>query len=257
MPADFRATQQAFTDWLRDLGTAPALAGVEPRRLAIYRELFLGNVTDFIDNAYPLLKSLTDAGEWQGLCNRFFARHRCHTPYFREIAREFLDYLEAQEAGWLTARPWRHELARFEWTEMAAEFAGGDALPAGTREEGDLLADIPVPAPALWVLACRWPVHTFTAGAVPAAEPPVLPTCLLLFRDAADGVQTLEVNALTARLVEHLLEDGRCSGRALLEAVAAEAGLAAEATFMAAGADLLQQLRDAGVIRGMRAVTTP
>jgi hypothetical protein len=257
MPADFRATQQAFTDWLRDPGAAPAPAGVESRRLAIYRELFLSNVTGFIDNAYPLLKGLTEPAEWQRLCHGFFARHRCHTPYFREIACEFLDYLETQESGWLAARPWRHELARFEWTEMAAEFAGGDALPAGTREAGDLLADIPVPAPALWVLACRWPVHTFTAGTVPAAEAPALPTCLLLFRDAADGVQTLEVNALAARLVEHLLEDGRRCGRALLEAVAAEAGLAADAAFLAAGADLLQQLHAAGVIRGMRAATTP
>ena len=94
MPADFRARQKALTDWLRDPASVPAPAGMERRRLDVYRELFFNNVAGFVENAYPVLQALTEATEWQRLVAGFFAKHRCHTPYFREIAREFLAFAE-------------------------------------------------------------------------------------------------------------------------------------------------------------------
>lgn len=251
MPADFRAVQKSLTDWLRDPVSAPVPAGMERRRLDVYRELFFNNVSGFVENAYPVLQSLTAPAEWQRLVAGFFAQHRCHTPYFREIAREFLDHLERGGASWVEGKPWRRELAHFEWAEMAAEFTGDDALPAGVCAQGDLLDNRPVPAPALWVLVYRWPVHLFTAENPPGTEPPPQPCCLLVFRDADDGVRRLEVNALTARLVECLQQEAGLTGRALLARVAAEAGMAVDADFVAAGAATLEELRQAGVIRGV------
>ena len=248
MPADFRARQKALTDWLRDPASVPAPAGMERRRLDVYRELFFNNVAGFVENAYPVLQALTEATEWQRLVAGFFAKHRCHTPYFREIAREFLAYLEAHEADWLAEKPWRHELAHFEWAQMVAEFSGDDTLPAGTGD-GDLLDGRPVLAPALWVLVYRWPVQALAPESPPADVAPAQPVCLLLFRDRDDSVRNLEVNALTARLVERLQQDAGLTGRAALHALAAEAG---GADLVAAGAAVLDELRQAGVIRGVR-----
>lgn len=247
----FHVLQDAFTAWVRDPALPPP-AGIEPRRLAIYRELFFNNVCDFVATAYPVLKSLLPAAEWAGLLRDFFREHRAQSPYFRDISLEFRHWLQEARPDWLAARPWAAELLHFEWAELAADCAETDPEPAALAE-GDLLSGIPVLRAATWPLAYRWPVHALAPGKPPAELPPALPTFLLLWRDDAGQVRQREASALACRLVE-LLQSAPSTGRDMLATLAAEAGHAGTVppAFLEGGAALLAELRDLGLILGVR-----
>lgn len=256
MPAErpaFQRVQKEMTDWLREPEARPAPA-VERRRLDIYRELFFNNVRDFIETAYPILQSLLPAAEWEELVSRFFAEHRSQSPYFRDISLEFRTWMENTRAEWLAERPWALELLHYEWVELAADCADTEPDPP-CQPEGDLLVGIPCLRQAVWALAYRWPVHTLGPANPPTPEPPAQLTCLLIFRDDADRVEQLEIDPLSARLVELLQERTLRTGRELLLQLAAEAGYELPAqldTFLQAGAGLLAELRAKGVILGTR-----
>ncbi|MDF2445439.1 MAG: hypothetical protein K0S46_675 [Moraxellaceae bacterium] len=252
-PLSFQREQKRMTDWLREPTQAPA-PDVEQRRLDIYRELFFNNVREFVETAYPVLKQLLPAAEWDALVAGFFAGHRAQSPYFRDISLEFRHWMEATQHEWMTARPWVVELLHYEWVELAADCAETLA-DSPCSPEGDLLAGIPCLREAVWPLAYRWPVHTFSVHNPPATLPPAELTCLLVYRDAHDTVRQLEINPMTARLVELLQGRSRESGRELLRRLAAEAGYATpeqQESFIVAGAGLLQTLRDSGVVLGTR-----
>lgn len=253
MPSEpgFGRLQAEMAAWIRDPALPPP-AGLERRRIAIYRELFFNNVRDFVETAFPVLRSLLPVSEWESLLQDFFARHRAQSPYFRDISLEFRQWLEGERAGWLAARPWAAELLHFEWAELAADCAEIESDPDGCA--GDLLAGLPLPRRAIWPLAYRWPVHTLGPASPPAASPPATPTFLLLWRDDAGRVRQREASALAARLVELLLLGQGGSGRELLERLAAEAGCSgpALAPFVESGAALLEELQREGLILGIR-----
>jgi len=92
-PGNFRAIQRQFAAHLRDPSKPPP-PGLEERRLEVYRGLFIRNMEGFLTDAFPVLKTLYRKDDWRELARRFYARHRCHSPYFAEISREFIDYLE-------------------------------------------------------------------------------------------------------------------------------------------------------------------
>lgn len=252
MPAEpgFSALQDELAGWVRD-PSRPVPAGLEPRRLAIYRELFFNNVREFIDAAFPVLKSLLPAPEWADLLQHFLAGHRAQSPYFRDISLEFRQWLERERTSWLAARPWAAELLHFEWAELAADCAALPPEPPWTK--GDLMAGVPVLRNACWALAYRWPVHVLGPASPPAAEPSATPTFLLLWRDEADAVRQMEVSPLAARLVE-LLQVEPGPGESLLAVLAAQSGLegAAVAPFVRAGAAVLEEFQERGLILGIR-----
>lgn len=249
----FQATQKQMTDWLREPHSKPA-PDVELRRLNIYRELFFNNVRDFVETAYPVLKSLLPEHEWDELVSRFFAEHRCVSPYFRDISLEFRTWIESSQTEWQASHPWGVELLHYEWVELAADCAEAAVDAAACQPDGDLLAGIPFVQACVWPLVYRWPVHALSAERPPTFAAPAVPVCLLVFRDSADDVHVLEVNPLSARLVEMLQAHAPRSGRDLLQELAAEAGYTGSGVdaFVHAGAVMLETLRENGVIRGTR-----
>ncbi len=251
--ADFRRLQQQMTAWLRDPGrlSPPAL---EARRLEIYRELIHGNIRDFVDAAYPVLKSLLVASDWDELLRAFMAGHRAQSPYFRDIPLEFCEWLQSARPAWLQEHPWIAELLHYEWMLLAADHAE-TAPDAAALPAADLLQGRPCLRQALWPLAYRWPVHELGPENPPLPEPPAQATCLLLYRDDDDKVSLLVVSALSARLVEMMQASRTCSGRELLQQLAVEAAVpadaAAEEAFVQAGTAMLADLQRLGVILGV------
>lgn len=256
MPADFQSLQKEMTAWLREPAVAPAPA-VEMRRLEIYRELIHNNIRDFVETAYPVLQSLLPSTEWDYLLTRFVAEHRAHSPYFRDISLEFRQWMESTRPEWLAAHPWAQELMHFEWVELAADCLEVPADTTAVNPDGDLLAGIPCLREALWPLVYRWPVHELGPDKPPPAEVPAQPSCLLVFRDDDDTVDMLVVHPLSARLVELLQAGEARSGRDLLWQLATETAVAdaGRESFVDAGAGLLADLRQRGVIRGTRLLT--
>ncbi|MEW6514628.1 MAG: putative DNA-binding domain-containing protein [Pseudomonadota bacterium] len=237
----FQQFQHDFGRHLRDPRRAPRPAGVPARRAAIYTELLFNNLTGFLDACYPVTRSVLGETRWRRLQRAFFREARCHTPYFREIPREFLDWLPA------TAGPaWLKELAHYEWVELALDVMDAEASPHDPR--GDLLDGIPVLAPALMNLAYPWPVQRIGPDYRPRKP---RQTHLLVYRDADDEVRFIELNPVSARLVD-LLREGRLNGHDACAAIAAELGHADPQAVIGHGARLLAELHAAGALLGVR-----
>ncbi len=68
--ADFIQQQYDFAAHIRNPEQNPAPAGIEDRRMGIYRELFYNNVEGFLSNGFPVLAGITGrygAGtQWRG-----------------------------------------------------------------------------------------------------------------------------------------------------------------------------------------------
>ena len=244
--ADFKALQRSFADHLRDPDHNPPPAGIEERRLKIYRELFFNSIESLLAGNFPVLKRLLEPdGAWHELVRRFYARHRSQTPYFTRIAREFVDWLAGPGAG--LAPAYAPELAHYEWVELALAIEEIELPLNAVDAAGDLLALRPAVSPLAWSLSYTWPVHRLAPGKVPASLPEA-PTLLVVYRDRADRIGFLEINAVTARLLE-LLQAAGCTGSAALAQLAEELDMAPIA-LAAAGTRILEQLREHDILLG-------
>lgn len=201
--------QRTFTAWLRHPGQAPAPAGIEARRLAIYRDLLFNNVMTFVDSAFPVALALLPAALTARLKQEFFANHACQSPYFTDISLHFREYVESLDWPELARAPWLTELLHYEWVELAADISpappsdttGQRMLAADDLDEGRQ-PDLRLAAPT-WALAYHWPVQRWRRDTDPASLAPE-DSCLVLWRDADEQVQVLTVEPLAAWLVEQL-----------------------------------------------------
>jgi hypothetical protein len=207
--------QKAFAAHLRDPEHVPAPAGIEPRRMAIYRDLFFNNLVDLLGGSFPVARRILGATRWQRLVREFYAQHRAHTPYFLELPGEFVEWLTARSARAEDEPAFLPELAHYEWVELALAISEAPAPDAASGAATDTI-DAPLAvSPLAWPLAYRWPVHRLGPDWQPA-EPPAEPTFLVVYRDAADDVQFLEIGADTARLLDALERSPGLTVRQLL-----------------------------------------
>jgi hypothetical protein len=247
----FQRLQLAFASHIRDPSRAVRPADVEDRRMAIYRELFYNNVEGFISGAFPVLRSLFETRRWHALVRDFFARHRSHTPLFPELPLEFIAYLREERRLRRTDPPFMLELAHYEWVETGLDFATDEIAAQAVRPRGDVLKGEPLVSPLAWRLDYRWPVHRIRPSYQPSVPPPEM-THLVVYRDRCDAVRFLQLNPVTARLLD-LLKAGGLSGLQALEQVARELNVQDPRTLISAGADTLRQFRRFDILLGTRA----
>jgi hypothetical protein len=243
--------QQAFAAHLRDPEHVPAPADIEPRRMAVYAELFFNNVEGLLSANFPVIRSLYAHAEWRALVRAFFRDHRCHTPLFTEIAREFIRWLETRSESGAADPPFLVELAHYEWSELAVSLDESDIASIAHDPDGDVVDGVPIVSPVARVLAYRFPVHRISADFRPGA-PPAQPTLILLTRDRGDELHFLEIDPLTALLFERLGRNSAMSGRACLDALLEELGRDDE-NARSSGLAILRRLRDRDALLGTRA----
>jgi hypothetical protein len=223
MPS-FEQLQQDFARHLRNPAGIAAPPGLEDRRVQIYRELLFNNVSGLLAGNFPVIRRLLDGPEWPHLVRRFYVEHAAHTPLFHELGSEFVRFLGEHPEHWAEPRPFLHELAHYEWAELALDFADADieATAAGTVA-GDPIDQVPVASPVAWVLGYRFPVHLIRVDYQPT-EAPAQPTWLLIYRNRADRVQFQALEPLAARLLALAQESEGKTGRELVMLLAAEVG---------------------------------
>lgn len=244
-PSRLQAQQFELTAHLRDPAASPAPAGIEDRRLGVYRDLLFNNILSLLSGNFPVIERLLGEERWERLVRDFYRDHRCHTPLFAEIAREFQRYLQDLDA---IDPPFLLELAHYEWVELALQLSEATAPRDDAHlADADLLDRTPRLSPLAWPLAYAWPVHRLGPDFQPA-QPPPAPTVLLLRREADGEVRFSELSPLAYRLLQRLEETPELSGREQLRALAAEAGSDDEAAFLEMGAALLRQMRANGVV---------
>lgn len=217
MRVDFKTKQQEFSAYLRDPEKHPAPADVKPERMAMYRELFFNNIDNFLAVNFPVLRKLLTDAQWRELGEDFFARHTCKTPYFSEIAEEFLDYLQT-ERNHPSDPPFMLELAHYEWVEMAVSIAKDDN-PVNPPFSGDYSTATLQVSPLAWPLAYRFPVPRISPDYQPS-EPPEQPTFLIVYRNREDEVHFLEITPVTYQLLALIQEKPGQPAAAYLKSVA-------------------------------------
>ncbi|MCI0518299.1 MAG: putative DNA-binding domain-containing protein [Woeseiaceae bacterium] len=248
----FQQKQIAFAAHIRDPQSVPVPPGIEDRRMAIYRELFFNNLHKLISNTFPVLRKLHNAEDWRGLVREFMIRHEAQTPYFLEIPREFLAFLEHEHVAREKDYPFLLELAHYEWAELALSVSPEQDDMSVIDADGDLLAGVPVKSVLAWLLQYRYPVHRISPTYIPEV-PGEQPTFLAIWRKPDDELGFMELNPLSARLLA-LVESNPKSrnGRELLLGLAVEMRHADPDVFLIHGAGALQELYRAGIIAGTR-----
>lgn len=247
----FRKLQYEFAAHIRDPEHNPAPADIEDRRLGVYRELFYNNVQSLLAGTFPVLRKVLGDARWHRLMRRYFAQHEAHTPLFLEMPQEFLQYLQEEHEPAEDEPQFMLELAHYEWAELAVSILEDDPDIDSVDVAGDLLDGVPVVSPCCWSLAYSYPVHRIGPEFQPE-DADDEPTFLVIYRNLDDEVGFLDINAVTARLLELLERDEGRPGRDVLTQIAAEIGHQDPAAVIDAGADILQQLRRHDVILGAR-----
>lgn len=250
-PQDFRRKQYAFAAHIRDPEHNPAPGSIEDRRMAVYRELFFNNLYKLLGSTFPVLKKLYGERGFRRLTRAFMRGHRAQTPYFLEIPKEFIDFLENGYEPRDDDPPFLVELAHYEWAELALSVSDA-GNPENVDAGGDLLAGVPQKSALAWLLVYRFPVHRIDASFRPS-EPGEQPTFLVIYRKQDDELGFMELNPVTARLLEMI--DGNESGHSgseLLAALAEEIAYPDKDALLAHGAAALAEMRDAGILLGVR-----
>ncbi|MDF1629480.1 MAG: putative DNA-binding domain-containing protein [Alcanivoracaceae bacterium] len=247
----FLDTQRRFAAHLRDPQATAAPEDIEDRRMAIYRDLFWRNIEGFISNGFPVLRSLLSDGDWDALVRAFYAQHRCDSGYFADIPAEFLGWLNGGDYPRDGYPPFMAELAYYEWLELALSISTEEIPEQGVDAEGDLLQGQLLLSPLCALTGSHWPVHQIATDAVPS-EPLPAPVWLLVWRDRADQVHFMELNAASARLIQLLEQGGDTSADTLLQTLASELGQDTHALqpFLT---DILTQWRQQDILLGIRA----
>ena len=248
----FQDAQYAFAAHIRDPDGHPPPAGIEDRRMAVYRELFFNNLYKLTGSTFPVLRKLYGDDGWRRLVRAFMRDWRARTPYFLELPREFLRFLNDRYELAESDPPFLRELAHYEWAELALAVSDARNDSGGIDPHGDLCLGVPVKSVHAWLLDYRWPVHRISVEFRPD-EPGEQPTWLTIYRRADDEIGYMELNAVTARLLEMIdNNDAQANGEALLLQLAGDIGWPEPASLVEHGRGLLRDMRNAEILLGTR-----
>ncbi|MBT8149571.1 MAG: DUF2063 domain-containing protein [Pseudomonadales bacterium] len=240
--------QREFAAHLRDPKKNPAPANIEERRLNIYRELVYNNIESFISSGFPILRKLYADSDWHAMVRSFISCHSSATPYFSELASEFIDYLEHEHQPQPCDGPFLLELARYEWAELALFVAAGELPEAkALADDAGLLDCVPRLSPLAWPMVFNYAVHKIGPAYQPTAAEPE-PVCLVVYRNRQQQVKFLQINTVTARLLELCEAKPLHSARQLLEQIVAEMQHPDPATVIQGGKEMLAQLHNLDII---------
>ena len=252
---EFQKKQFAFAAHIRDPEHVPAPEGVEDRRMAIYRELFFNNIRNLLSNMFPVLKKLLSEDNWHSLIRQFMQRHRAETPYFLQLPQEFLDFLQNEYTLQDDDFPFLLELAHYEYIELALSIAEEENDLDGVDPEGDLINNVPVRSALSWVYAYQYPVHRISTDYIPT-EPADQPVFLAVYRKANDKVGFLELNPVTAKLLEKLDDNpAQKNGEDIPRSLASEIGYDDVDALIQHGATALEEMRQMQIVIGSRSPT--
>jgi hypothetical protein len=245
MNVDFAAKQREFVAYIRDPENHPAPADVKLPRIDMYRELLFNNIENFLSSNFPVLRKIFADAQWEAMVGDFFAKHSCTSPYFSEIPEEFLAYLE-HERDHADDYPFMLELAHYEWVEMAVAISK-ETTPVPSQIPEDLAGHRLTVSAVAWPLAYQYPVHKIAPDFLPT-EPPTQPTFLIVYRNAQEDVQFLEITPLTCSLLDIIQNNPQLSANDCLQQIAIEMQHPHPEVIVTAGLQILAGLAEKAIV---------
>ena len=251
-PSDFRDKQYAFAAHLRDPENVEPPNGIEDRRLAIYRDLFFNNLFSLLGTFYPVMRKVHRDGQWRHFIREFMKVHKAETPYFLKLPEEFLAFLQNEYEFCDDDFPFLTELAHYEYAELALAVEPGENDFAGVDPDGDLLLDAPVKSVLAWTYGYHYPVHRISPQFLPK-EPAEQPVYLTIYRGDDDKVRFMELNAVTAALLDAVANNDKFrSGEQLIRELAEAIHYPDVDALIRHGADALKEMRQLEILIGTR-----
>ena len=248
----FKDRQYEFAAHIRDPDNAPAPEGIEARRMQVYKSLFFNNLFSLLGTFFPVLRKIHDTPKWRRFIRGFMQHHQAQTPYFLQLPEEFLGYLQNEFEPTEDDFPFLVELAHYEYAELALSVSDEEDDLTGVDPDGDLLAQVPVKSVLAWAFAYQYQVHRISPDYLPR-EPEDQPVYLALYRDAEDSVGFLELNAVTAALLDDIENNtNNLTGEELLRALADKINYPDKDALVAHGAAALREMRQLGILTGTR-----
>jgi hypothetical protein len=144
------------------------------------------------------------------------------------------------------------ELAHYEYVELALSVSTAKNDLQDIDPDGDLLANMPVKSALTWAFAYHYPVHRISPEFLPT-EPSEQAVYLALYRDSNDKVRFLELNAVTAGLLDAIENNtARATGEALIRELGRKINYPDLDAFVQYGKDAIGELRKLEIIVGTR-----
>jgi|TARA_B110000211_G_scaffold234520_1_gene304566 hypothetical protein len=241
----FKRIQQTFANHIKSPAQVDCPSDIDERSMAIYRDLFFKNIMGFLSGGFPVLAEIIGEERWHIIGRKFFSHHHNKTPYFLEISREFLSFLEHEYTSTAEDPVYLYELAHYEWLELYV-----DVEPEGAAIEcdndGDILSNVPVMSPVVEGFLYQHPVHQISAE---NSSPDPKPSALIVYRARDDEVGFAETNPFTLQLLALLKEGGR-TGEETLSLLMSQNGLAGQQAAYDGGVQTLQLWQRLGIIWG-------
>lgn len=209
---DFQHYQLAFTAHIRNPSQHKKPSKVVAERMAVYRNAVFNNIVESVSVCFPVCQKVLGKRAWHRLIRNFVVNYQATSPIFREIPKQFLDFLERVE----DAPPYLQALAHYEWVELAVSALETSTIT--TSKTANLIDETPVLAPACMLLQYQYPVHKISARYKPTSPEP---TYLLVFRNSKYEVKFIELNPMTYRLLS-IIQEQSFTGRQALTKLAVE-----------------------------------
>jgi len=253
----FQRYQQQFSAYIRDPIHQPRPQNVPAERMAVYEEIVFNNIFKSISACFPVAQKVLGKRVWLALARGFLREHAANSPIFRKIPEEFLSYLSSQVlSGQTNLPPYLISLCHYEWVELFVSSIAesmADSIDEATLDrrsinpKGDLLEYQPAFIPAMQLLSYDYAVQKISPRYKPKEK---MSTQLLVYRDAEYTVKFIELNPVTFRLIE-LLQQEATTGKQALTIAANELAHPQPENVIKFGLEILEDLRNQGVILGV------
>lgn len=209
-----RDEQLAFARAVRDPSANYASDTPESRqRLGVYQQLVFNNIAQFVDSAFPVLKSVVADEKWQQLLRDFIVCYRHNSPYFVDISKGFLEFLHGNDEIINDLPPFARDLAHYEWLEIDIGIRQA-ILPVQRAQHTENHFML---SPLAEIVTYPYPVHQISAENIPADQT-AGSHHYCIYRDVEDNVQFSVLTPASALLLGLLAEaDAPLSEKAIFQ----------------------------------------
>lgn len=202
----FQQYQLDFTAHIRNPVLHKKPAKVVAERMTVYRHAVLNNTAESISACFPVCQKVLGKRAWNKLIRGFVINYQSTSPIFREIPKQFLDYLNSIAE----VPPYLKALAHYEWVELAVGALETTSIPVSKKT--DLIDEIPLLSPANMLLQYDYPVHKISARQKPKTPEA---TYLFVFRNNTYEVKFIDLNPMTYQLLSLIKEENITGKQAL------------------------------------------
>ncbi len=203
--AEFQAYQAAFTAHLRHPSVHSKPAGINAKRMQVYREIVFNNFLARVRACFPGRLGILGKRRFSKLVRQCFSSQYFNSPLFKDIPGSFVAFMHSLTLADAELPEHTAQLAHYEWIELVlsrqVEPSHADTLPEAIPEANALLHRVVKLTAVHRLLHYDFPVHQLSKKK--KATTPV-PTFLLVYRTPEFQIQFIQLNAVTFQLLKQL-----------------------------------------------------